>query len=262
MLSEIADQLASGKISISAACLKAQDLTRGTPRRLPWGTGRVLQNTSEVQKELADLAAYTNRYSMEDTRRWAATLLMVHAQLGPATDIVRDEVDPEIMRQLIDPVRRLIHRVVEVSGNKSPNEANEFAAGTIDALLAFAKWLPEEEVDGFLSARARFIEGWIPRDDVIPGEETEAAMNEFINARELGKMRRILDAYPDLLSTPSLEAMSRLMEKQVLPEGKRQVAERLALLRRCKTEGLDRAFRGHFRPEFGPGDEGHTDGGD
>jgi len=72
---------------------------------------------------------------------------------------------------------------------------------------------------------------------------TEIALFRFLAATELGEMRRLLDENPALLDDLALDKMRRVIDDQTNPRARRQVAERLAIAKRCRTLGVDRVFR-------------------
>ena len=85
-----------------------------------------------MQNELAELAVYLQRYSKEDPRRWAATLLMVHVQIAAGN---------------LDAVVNLLRRVVNATGGICPPDAARFATAMVDALLVRSDFLPTEETE-------------------------------------------------------------------------------------------------------------------
>jgi len=218
-----------------------------------------------VQNELAQLAAYTQRYPKEDPRRWAATLLMVRAQLAIGN---------------LGLVQNLVRRVVEVSGGICPPAATNFAITMIDALLARSKFLRKDEIVWLQQIRSGFLRsetcGEVERRSskstrtyrleeervssseldsnspsstrpiLILTEDVEPAVLEFIKAFEVGELWNSLTDHPELLSDLALEEMQRIMGYQIHGSAKRKLAERAALLRRCRSLGIDQVFRGYF----------------
>src|ERR1041384_184754 len=81
-LCQLADDLVQNRASIAEACQIAEETTAGSVRLIGGLRQRVLSSTQTVTNELRDLAIYIQKYPPADPRRWAGTLLMVHAQLG------------------------------------------------------------------------------------------------------------------------------------------------------------------------------------
>lgn len=267
-LCQVADKLVESSVDIQEACRIAEETTAGTTRLVGGIPGRVLNSTSTVHLELAELAAYVQRHSKQDPRRWAGTLLMVHAQLGAGN---------------IASVYSLIRRVVEVSGGICPPEATAFATAMIDALLSWSKFLRKDEIEWLQEARSGFrrsksrtegkpissksthmdrgkvdgiglSEGGFndltsARPILILKEDTEAAVLQFIRADGVGELYDTLRDHPELLEDSAVDQMQLVMDYQVHAAAKRKLAERVALLRRCRSLGVDQVFREYFRSE-------------
>ena len=127
----LADQLVENTVDIQEACRIAEKITVGTTRLVGGVPGRVLNSTGTIERELAELAAFVQKQSKEDPRRWAGTLMMIYAQLGAGN---------------VGPVYTLIRRVVDVSGGICPPEATVFATAMVDALLSWSKFLHKDEI--------------------------------------------------------------------------------------------------------------------
>lgn len=136
-LRTVAAKLATGAISIDAACERARDAILGQQH----GTGRVLRSAADVQRDIAGLSAYVNEHALDDPAKWAGTLLMLHVQLAIG--------DPGL-------AVKLGRSVVQVSRGTCPVAAKRFAVAIIDTLLARRADLMPAELDLFTEARKSY----------------------------------------------------------------------------------------------------------
>lgn len=126
----VANELVEGKITLEAACKRARSATGGEEKTLATGQKtRVLSSTTNVETQLTKLSAYVNRYAKDDVRRWAGTLLMVHAQLG--TGLIHPDATPAVFGG----VKSLVMRMINVSEGRCPAKAVPFALAIVDAVL-------------------------------------------------------------------------------------------------------------------------------
>jgi hypothetical protein len=261
VLCRLADDLVQNRSSIADACTIAEETTAGSVRFVGGLRQRVLNSTRTVTDELSDLAAYIQKYPLEDPRRWAGTLLMVQAQLGAGN---------------LGSVQNLVKRVVDVSGGVCPAAASDFATAMVDSLLSYSKFLSSRDIEWLQQIRSRFrrskSEAQVDlvssestqahrgeeerpsssgnpagtRLILILSENTDAAVVEFIKAYEIGELLKSLREHPELLSDRALEELQRIFNDQIDTAAKRKLAERIALLRRCRSFGLDEVFREYF----------------
>lgn len=262
-LCRLADDLVQNRASIEEACRIAEETTAGSVRLVGGLRQRVLNSTRTVTNELRDLALYIQKYPPEDLRRWAATLLMVQAQLGAGN---------------LGSVQNLLKRVVDVSGGACPDAASDFATAMVDSLLSYSRFLRNSEIEWLQQIRSGFSRSQSQAEDELissestrpdPGEEeapssldspartrpvlilsdnTDAAVLEFIKAYKIDELLKSLRKHPELLSDRALEEMQRIFTNQVDTAAKRKLGERMSLLRRCRSFGIDEVFRDYFSP--------------
>src|SRR6185369_17758200 len=121
-LCRLADDLVANRTTITEACRIAEETTAGSIVLVGGLRQRVLNSTRTVTNELQNLGVYIQRYPPEDPRRWAATLLMIQAQLGAGN---------------LGAVQNLLKRVVDVSGGVCPSAASDFATAMVDTVLSY-----------------------------------------------------------------------------------------------------------------------------
>lgn len=120
-LSETADELVNKTITIHEASRIAEETVAGSVRNLIAGPARVVPSFGTIETEMQELSAYLQSFPKEDARKWAATLLMAHAQLALGN---------------VDSIFGMVERVVNASKGVCPAQATNFAVATIDALLS------------------------------------------------------------------------------------------------------------------------------
>ncbi|MFL5384403.1 MAG: hypothetical protein ACJ8GN_17920 [Longimicrobiaceae bacterium] len=141
LLRNTVSELLRGNLSIETACATARDAIAGSPESVAGIRTRVLRSAGEVQRDVADLAAYIAEVSPAAPGKWAATLLMLHVQLALGA---------------LPSAVRLATSVVQVSRGTCVPSAARFAVAIADSVLAFPGELTFAEGELLRLGRYRF----------------------------------------------------------------------------------------------------------
>jgi hypothetical protein len=255
----LAKAMAARTISTSDACALARRVTGGEVRETSVGRALVVGPIAGATKALENLQAYANAQDQESVERWAAFALMIEAQLGGG------DLDPGAASIGLSNALRGFEPCLRATHGRCPPEAGEFAIHMVESILKNPACTDPDLRKRLMAARDSFREcgemaARIPSEEaaedarnasrtVILWEDTDAAVIQFVKADGVGELYSSLRHNPELLSDGALEEMRRVMDYQIHDAAKRKLAERAALLRRCRAVGVDQVFRELFRPE-------------